>query len=157
MENSVQLLQTSFTLGYFWCHCFCNSLYSGWVTAIELHVQWSATWVGPPYPYWSIHFTDIGLCPCQQHFTYGPHRFSVLCSASDICIWLPIKQLDCNPTHLFYNTDLAVITRQIPTADTEKPFEVGRGTSCPERLCNSHSWRFSRPNWIKALSNLVWP
>jgi len=45
--------------------------------------------------------------------------------------------------------DLAVITREIPTADTEKHFRAGRGTSCPERLCSSHSWRFSRPTWIK--------
>lgn len=103
-------------------HCFCNSLYSGWVTGIELHVQLSTTWVGPLYLYWSIDFTDISLRPCQQHFAHGPHRFLALCSASDIT---PIKQLSYNPTRLFYNMDLVVIRRGIPTADTEKPFQAG--------------------------------
>lgn len=91
-------------------HCCSNSLCSGWATDTELPLSLRTIWVGFPYLSWSADVTDTSLCPCRQHFTYFEHCVPHL-------TLLPIKQLNYNAAYWLCTMVLAVITRDIPTAD----------------------------------------
>lgn len=61
----------------------------------ELQVQLIAACVGLLYPFWSIDFTDISLCPHHQHFTYGPRR-SQHCVMHLTSLLIKTAELQCS-------------------------------------------------------------
>lgn len=89
MEDTVNRSFTNiFYFGCFWCHGVVSVIAS---TLAELQTQ-SLMCSGVPHeqdcciPTRAEIFTDNSLCPCQQHFNYGPHEFSSMCSVSDITL-----------------------------------------------------------------------
>lgn len=52
---------------------------------------------------------------------------------------------------LLWGTKKAAPVPPVPVEDTQEML-----MGCPERLCALHLCRFSRPNWAKARSSLIW-
>lgn len=95
-------------------HCSCSSPCSGWVTDIELHVQIRTMSRAPGSQLEQIWQT-LASVPISS-ISPVAHVCSQHCALHLTLL------LNYNPAHLFYNTNLIGITREIPAAGTENLF-----------------------------------